>query len=47
MLVRDRVVYCVAGRAMWLDGGLRMLRLDAESVRKVTSENCRKLYGVP
>lgn len=33
VLVRDAVVYCIAGRAMWLDGGLRMLRLDAESGR--------------
>ena len=31
VLVRDGVVYCIAGRAMWLDGGLRMLRLDARS----------------
>ncbi len=33
VLVRDGVVYCVAGRAMWLDGGLRMLRLDAATGR--------------
>ncbi|MEW6357607.1 MAG: PQQ-binding-like beta-propeller repeat protein [Planctomycetota bacterium] len=25
------VVHCVAGRAMWLDGGLRLLRLDAKT----------------
>lgn len=38
VLVRDGVVYCVAGRAMWLDGGLRLLRLDAASGRML-SEN--------
>ncbi|MFW6161635.1 MAG: PQQ-binding-like beta-propeller repeat protein [Planctomycetota bacterium] len=36
VLVRDGVVYCVAGRAMWLDGGLRLLRLDAKSGRKLS-----------
>ena len=30
------IVYCVAGRAMWLDGGLRLLRLDAETGEKVS-----------
>lgn len=29
VLVHDGTVYCVAGRSMWLDGGLRFLRLDA------------------
>lgn len=29
VLVRDSVVYAVTGRAMWLDGGLRLLRLEA------------------
>ncbi len=33
VLVREGTVYCVAGRAMWLDGGLHMLRLDAQSGR--------------
>jgi outer membrane protein assembly factor BamB len=33
VLVREAVVYCVAGRAMWLDGGLRLLRLDAATGR--------------
>jgi len=28
VLVRDGVLYCVAGRSMFLDGGLRLLRLD-------------------
>ena len=36
VLVRDGVVYCVAGRAMWLDGGLRLLRLDARTGRKLS-----------
>ena len=30
------IVYCVAGRAMWLDGGLRLVRLDARSGRKIS-----------
>ena len=29
VLIRDGVVHAVAGRAMWLDGGLRLVRLDA------------------
>jgi outer membrane protein assembly factor BamB len=33
VLVREGVVYCVAGRAMWLDGGLHLLRLDAATGR--------------
>lgn len=36
VLVREGVVYCVAGRAMWLDGGLRLLRLDAATGRKLS-----------
>ncbi|MFH1923972.1 MAG: PQQ-binding-like beta-propeller repeat protein, partial [Planctomycetota bacterium] len=31
VLVREGVVYCVAGRSMWLDGGMRLVRLDARS----------------
>jgi outer membrane protein assembly factor BamB len=38
VLVREGVVYCVAGRAMWLDGGLRLLRLDA-ATGKLISES--------
>ncbi|MHC4444948.1 MAG: outer membrane protein assembly factor BamB family protein [Planctomycetota bacterium] len=34
MLVRDGIVYCVAGRSMFLDGGMRLLRLDAKSGEK-------------
>lgn len=33
VLVRDGEVYAVAGRSMWLDGGMRMVRLDAGSGR--------------
>ena len=29
VLVEDAVVYCVAGRSMFLDGGLRLIKLDA------------------
>jgi hypothetical protein len=36
VLVRDGVVYCVAGRSMWLDGGLRFLRLDARTGQKIS-----------
>jgi outer membrane protein assembly factor BamB len=36
VLVRDGVVYCVAGRSMFLDGGLRFLRLDAASGRMLS-----------
>ena len=36
VLVREGVVYCVAGRAMWLDGGMRMLRIDARTGRKLS-----------
>ena len=38
VLVRDGTVYCVAGRSMFLDGGMRMLLLDAETGR-VVAEN--------
>jgi outer membrane protein assembly factor BamB len=33
VLVRDDVLYCVAGRSMFLDGGLHVLRLDAKTGR--------------
>jgi len=36
VLVRDGVVYAVAGRAMWLDGGLRLVRLDAATGRQLS-----------
>ncbi len=31
VLIVDSSVYCVAGRSMYLDGGLRMVRLDART----------------
>ncbi|MCU0913844.1 MAG: PQQ-binding-like beta-propeller repeat protein [Planctomycetes bacterium] len=36
VLVRDGVLYCVAGRSMFLDGGLRLLRLDPATGRKLS-----------
>jgi len=35
VLVREDTVYCVAGRSMFLDGGLRLLRLDPRTGRKL------------
>ncbi len=37
VLIRDEVVYAVAGRSMFLDGGLRMVRLDV-ATGKLLSE---------
>ena len=39
LLLEDRV-YCVAGRSMFLDGGLRMVQLDPKTGRKIAE----KLY---
>jgi outer membrane protein assembly factor BamB len=36
VLVQDGVAYCVAGRSMFLDGGLRLLRLDPQTGRKLS-----------
>jgi len=36
VLVINDVVYCVAGRSRFLDGGLRLLRLDLETGRKIS-----------
>jgi len=38
VLIQDGVLYCVAGRSMFLDGGLRFLRLHPETGR-LLSEN--------
>ncbi|MCA9246803.1 MAG: PQQ-binding-like beta-propeller repeat protein [Planctomycetales bacterium] len=35
VLVRDGKVYCVAGRSVFLDGGLRMLELDLATGKKI------------
>lgn len=36
VLVQNGVLYCVAGRSMFLDGGLRLLRLDPKTGRKIS-----------
>jgi len=36
VLVRDDVVYCVAGRSMFLDGGMHLLRLDPRTGSKLS-----------
>ena len=36
VLVREGVLYCVAGRSMFLDGGLRLWRLDAKTGRALS-----------
>ncbi len=36
VLVQDGVIYCVAGRSMFLDGGLRLLRLDPATGAKLS-----------
>ena len=38
VLVQDDVLYCVAGRSMFLDGGIHFLRLDPKTGQKL-SEN--------
>ena len=35
VLIQDSVLYCVAGRSMFLDGGLRLLRLNPETGEKI------------
>ncbi|MEE9613062.1 MAG: PQQ-binding-like beta-propeller repeat protein [Desulfatiglandales bacterium] len=36
VLVQDGIAHCVAGRSMFLDGGLRLLRLDPKTGRKIS-----------
>ncbi len=36
VLIHDGTLYCVAGRSMFLDGGLRFLRLDPATGRKLS-----------
>jgi len=36
VLVQNGAVYCVAGRSMFLDGGLRLLRLDPKTGQKLS-----------
>ncbi|MHC4396307.1 MAG: outer membrane protein assembly factor BamB family protein [Planctomycetota bacterium] len=33
VLIQDHILYCVAGRSMFLDGGLRLLRLEPKTGR--------------
>ena len=57
VLVQDGTVYCIAGRSMFLDGGMRLLRLDPWTGRKIsetvlddrvpeTGENLQTLINV-
>lgn len=36
VLVQNDIVHCVAGRSMFVDGGMRLLRLDVKTGRKLT-----------
>jgi len=36
VLVQDDVVYCIAGRSMFLDGGMRLLRLNPKTGHKIS-----------
>jgi outer membrane protein assembly factor BamB len=36
VLIHDGVVYCLAGRSMFLDGGLRLYRLDADTGKQLS-----------
>jgi outer membrane protein assembly factor BamB len=36
VLVQNDTLYCVAGRSMFLDGGLRMIRLDPKTGKKLS-----------
>lgn len=36
VLIRDDTVHCVAGRSIFLDGGLRLLRLDLRTGKKLS-----------
>ena len=36
VLVHKDIVYCVAGRSMFLDGGMRLVRLDAATGKKMS-----------
>ncbi len=36
VLVQNDVLYCVAGRSMFLDGGMRLLRLDPKTGQKLS-----------
>jgi len=38
VLVEDGVVYCIAGRSMFLDGGLHLVKLDAETGKRIAEK---------
>ena len=38
VLVQNGLVYCVAGRSMYLDGGLHLMQLDPKTGRKVSEK---------
>lgn len=38
VLVQDGIVYCIAGRSMFLDGGLRFLKLDPKTGKKLAEK---------
>ncbi len=38
VLIHDGALYCLAGRSMFLDGGLRLLKLDPATGRKLAEE---------
>jgi outer membrane protein assembly factor BamB len=36
VLIQDGIIYCLAGRSMFLDGGLRLYRLDADTGKELS-----------
>ncbi|MCP4259399.1 MAG: PQQ-binding-like beta-propeller repeat protein [Planctomycetes bacterium] len=36
VLIKDDILYCIAGRSMFLDGGMRLLRLDPKTGKKLS-----------
>ena len=38
VLIQNEVAYCLGGRSMFLDGGMRMLQLDPETGRKLSEK---------
>ena len=44
VLVQDGELYCVAGRSAFLDGGMRFLRLDPETGRKISETKLDSKY---
>ena len=44
VLIRNNVVWAVAGRSNFLDGGLRLVRLDLESGKMLSEDQQMRLY---